>query len=704
MQKEVDLSGAWEAHPVKRFDGKYDVLHDWLPVQVPGHWQETPGLESYSGKMIYRRRFKYMPQEGKRVFLRTGGAFYRVAAYLNGSRLGASEGYFFPVEYEITGMLRKENSLLFEIECSNEAGLVAKTQLTGTFGHSDCLPPNANPGGIWLPVHILSSGPVRTDDQFFSTVYLGRGASYARITGRASVDGPPGRYLVRISFIPLTFEGEPQVFERRVYKTDMTRTYHYNLDLKDPVLWNTHDRGKPELYTLRLETEEEGSGVCSDRWECAFGVRTFEMRDYIGWLNGKRLFLRGANYPPCDLRPALMKAEDFERDAALVIEANLNFLRVHGHVEHPEFYRVCDERGILLWQDFPMQWSYEKGVADRASIQLEKMITHIGNHPSIGAWCMHSRAYRKAPGPGRPLKSLVALASKKLWNRNRDRMDRELAVKARFMDPQRFTAYCSGDKGLWRERGGAHIYYGWSGGRVDRLHKTYKKRRERLKFVTEFGAQSLPSRGSGYEFMSDSLETAGWTRLERERGLDRRLLKRVPPSECGSMEEYAAATQRFQGELIRYYADRIRALKYRPAGGMAAYMLHDPWPAVLCSVLDHGRRKKLSFESIKAAMSPVYVFGTLEPRYRRGSVAALPVLAVNDLDREVEFEARCKVISPVGDAVIQERVEIGLPADSEAIEIASVSLKLRWEGQYELSLEWEGPSGSGKNDYRFRVS
>ena len=152
--KTTSLSGTWQLLPVEEFTDRYPE-EGWLEMEVPSHWQQHPDLESYSGKVIYRRAFSFRKGKGKRYRLRLNGVFYRSTVHLNGQRLGENEGYFFPQEYEITGYLKGENTLLVEVDCPDEEDKQEKTLITGVLSHWDALDPQTNPGGIWLPVEIV---------------------------------------------------------------------------------------------------------------------------------------------------------------------------------------------------------------------------------------------------------------------------------------------------------------------------------------------------------------------------------------------------------------------------------------------------------------------------------------------------------------------------------------------------------------------
>ncbi len=460
MEKELDLCGTWDILPVNRFDGNYDANAAWFTANVPGHWQETPGLENHTGKTVYKKRFKFRPEPEKRLFIRVGGVFYWYTAYLNGVRLGANEGYFFPADYEVTGLLEKDNELLLEVDCPTEDDLTRKRQMTGVFHHRH--DKNANPGGVWLPVEIMSSGPVSITGALFHTVYIRDNGASARIVGEVTVSSEKKLELdIDLSFIPRTFSGDTQTFKRQVFLSPGKRTYQYNLDLANPVLWQSSDRGRPDLYTLQVQARPRDDANPSDNFSTAFGVRTVETRAGITYVNGEKLYIRAGNYPPPDFHVANVNRSTAEKDLDLATSCNLNMLRVSGHVGHPDFYLACDEKGMLVFQDFPLHGGYNKEVLYQSLRQAEKMVYHLGNHPCIAGWCMHNEPYKIYDTSKRagPLDYMRLFYTKHIRSHDREVMDPRLAGHARYLDPYRpVIAYC-GEPGWFRKPERNHPFY-----------------------------------------------------------------------------------------------------------------------------------------------------------------------------------------------------------------------------------------------------
>lgn len=368
----VTLQDNWQIRPLNEFSHGIYPRHDseWLPAIVPAHWQQLPGLETHSGKVVYRCRFPNPPEvsrvSGERRWLRINGAFYYRHTYLNGIDLGAHEGYFEPTEHDITTLLRAQNTLIIELDCPDEHNKIGKRMITGVFSHWDCFDPQANPGGIWLPVEMHYSGPVRLHQARLRTEHCD--ARLAQLRFALDLDAAQAVTIrSELIFAPLTFHGETQVFTVQRRLRGGKQTVQGLLKLREPRRWWTHDLGRPDLYqvTVRIWLDD----CLSDEQSFAYGVRTFELRDWIPHLNGERFLAKGNNYPPGDMRIATMNRERAERDLSLARDCHMNMLRVHAHIDHPAFYDAADAAGILLWQDFPLQWLYRPDVLPAARHQ-----------------------------------------------------------------------------------------------------------------------------------------------------------------------------------------------------------------------------------------------------------------------------------------------------------------------------------------------
>ena len=168
----MDLSGTWRAAPADHDQRLLAVEPDfddggWEPVPVPGHWRCTPAFEDADGPLLHRRVFATdAPLDDRRGWIVLDGVFYQGDVWLDGAYLGDTEGYFHPHTFEITDQLRDrtEHVLAVEVTCAPQRDKKAKRSLTGVWQHWDCLDDTWNPGGIWRPVRLEETGPVRIRD------------------------------------------------------------------------------------------------------------------------------------------------------------------------------------------------------------------------------------------------------------------------------------------------------------------------------------------------------------------------------------------------------------------------------------------------------------------------------------------------------------------------------------------------------------
>ncbi len=707
------LTDNWQIRPLEVFrQGLYPHDDaDWLPAQVPAHWQQLAGLEQHHGKVVYRCRFTHQPDApGTRRWLRCGGIFYRARAYLNGIDLGPHEGYFIPYERDVTTLLQPqgEQSLLIEVDCPEERNKLGKTLITGIFSHWDCLDPQANPGGIWLPVELHASGSLRLRHTRLLTQACDE--RFAQVRFDLELDAAaPCTALVRLTFTPQTFEGSPQSFEQRRDLASGPQRLGGLIKLRDPQLWWTHDLGRPDLYAVTVELLLDGE--VSDRQVFSFGVRSFELRRWIPHLNGVRFLAKGNNYPPGDMRLATMTRARYDEDLRLARECHMNMLRVHAHVDHPALYAAADAQGMLLWQDFPLQWIYDRSVLAEAGRQARAMAWLLGSHASIGVWCMHNEPFliedtADESWLARLRTQFTALG----FSWNRDVLDSRLKAIVTEEDPTRTVVRSSGEFHVpyVREGTDTHAYFGWysSHGSLEDAEMMQRRFPGNMSFVTEFGAQSFPNLESCRRFMPDPLTDEAARRLVERHSLQGEIMANwIPWREAGSLAETVALSQDYQIFINRYYIDRLRHRKYHPTGGIIAFLFVDPYPAVLWSVVDYWRVPKRSYAAMRMAFSPQYAYCLYVPRtYAVGEAIMLPLAVVNDARRAI-LDARltARLRDPAGTTIAEARQRLNLPADCEPIIVDRLRLTPTCRGRYALELALTGVEHEVHQIYEIEV-
>jgi beta-mannosidase len=624
----VELSGRWVASPVDdelRRGGVALELDDsaWTVIAVPSHWRSHPAFAASDGPLLYRHRFEHPgPEDGERLFVTLDGVFYQADVWLDGAYLGDPEGYFFAHSFDVTDLMRigREHVLAIEATCFPQHNLNAKRNITGSFQHSPSIDPSWNPGGLWRPVRLTTTGPVRIERCRVLCRDANDARAHLRLAARLDSDAP------RVVRIRTFVDGVMLARQRHSLASGMNEVA-WNIDVNEPRLWWPWSMGEQPLTDITVEVSVEGKP--SDRHTVRTGLREVAFQDWTFSVNGERLFIKGANVGPTRRELGEASPDELRRDVELAREAGLDLIRVHSHVSRPELYDAADELGMLVWQDFPLHGGYARTLRRQAVHQARAAVDALGHHPSIVMWCAHDD-----PSKGR--RDSILGQQLPSWNRSiLDRWVKRMLEKA---DESRPVIAHSGVEPHFPELTGtdSHLELGWEHGDERELPALAAAIPSKVRFAGQFGAQSVPESA---DFVgADRWPDLDWERLQAHHGLDLDVMnRRVPPGMFETFDGWRRATQTYQAQLLRHHIETLRRLKYRPTGGFCLSMLADSSPMVSTSILDHLREPKLAFAAVVEACRPVIVVAdrlpaSLEP----GTPIALDVHVISDVRRVLE--------------------------------------------------------------------
>ena len=188
------------------------------------------------------------------------------------------------------------------------------------------------------------------------------------------------------------------------YSAEFAETETGVLDLcfgiPDPKIWWPSRHGSQPLYDLEIRLRRGKKGDPVDTWSGRIGLRTIELDttpDEIGSkfilkINGKPIFAKGFNWIPddCFLDRACEPARVRER-IQQAVDAGGNMLRVWGGgiFETDDFYNICDEMGVLVWQDFLFacaMYAEEEPYASEVEAEARYNVARLAHHPSLAIW------------------------------------------------------------------------------------------------------------------------------------------------------------------------------------------------------------------------------------------------------------------------------------------------------------------------------
>jgi beta-mannosidase len=642
----VDLGGTWRAavadEALRRRFAEPELDDDgWEALAVPGHWRSTPAFAGSDGPLVQRRRFEADAlAAGERAWLVLDGVFYQGDVWLDGAYVGDTEGYFVRHTFEVTEALRarREHLLAVEVTCHPQDDRTAKRNLTGVFQHWDCLDPDWNPGGIWRPVRVETTGAVRA--RSLRVLCREAGDDVAVVALRAEVDSDAARTIC----LRTRIGGHEETVERPV--ASGTNVVEWATAVQRPALWWPHALGDQPLHDLTVAVEVDGTA--SHVLERRIGLRSIAFKRWTMSVNGERLFLKGSNQGPSRMALAEAPAHELARDVDLAVETGLDLLRIHAHVTRPEVYERADEAGLLLWQDMPLQWGYARSIRREAVRQAAAAVDLLGHHPSVAIWCGHNEPFGVDVAPGFDIDTKTGVrfaVQQQLPTWNKTVLDRSVKRSLEKADGTRPVIAHSGVLPHAGSGGtDSHLYFGWYHGHERDLPGFARALPRMVRFVSELGAQAVPETDGFVE--PGRWPDLDWGRLARTHGMQPHLFDRHlgPAASFPTYDVWKRATQRYQATVVKHQVEALRRLKYRPTGGFAHFAFGDGHPAVTWAVLDHERVPKEGWHALREACRPVIVVCERPPEeVAPGDALALDVHVVSDLRVPLQGEVTATV-------------------------------------------------------------
>ncbi len=697
----------------KYFDPEYDDSR-WGEITVPANWH-TEGHHYNDGIAWYRLRFDYTPDGYNNVIrLHFKGVDYFCDAWLNGYYLGSHEGFFQHFSFGASKWIREgENLLVVKVENPSAPasfGPWLKGALMGI--NWDANDPDVNPGGIAGDVQLLASRDVYIE-RLKATPHVDLEAGTATVHCRAIVVNTRKsvkEVKVGAALSPHNFDG--QSYRAKIVKKlppGRSETEFW-IDVHRPELWWPWDMGEQNLYDIQLTVSEGGDVL--DELSDRIGLRHLhkEKGNWVSFINGKRIFAKGPNYLSEQFQ-SNMTRQKYEEDVQFMKEANMNMVRVYCVVEREELYDMCDEKGVLVYQDFATsgRMTNKSEFLRRAVQQGRELVNQLYNHPSIIIWCWGQQPAIK----------------------NFEKLCLALAEACEEEDPYRFVQQGS-SVWLWRiakekfdwpidyhllagwfhpdDRGGPFLMLerdeGNSGYSVEELNI---KRKELLEFVSEYGPpEALPDMESLEKIIPEedrwpvNWEVYGQHRLHGD------ILKRwieIPDTLEGLIE----ASQDYQAFHLKYHTEFYRRHKFEPCNGALFFQFKDCFPGVTAAVVDYYGKKKKAYFALQQAFRPIHVMmeWPLIDGEAPGTRLSKGVFVVNDYLREYPELTISWRVSDANDQTLQEQSLSSSVAENSLARVGALEWTVPADGSAPYRIRFELADSSGvlsANEYEVEVT
>jgi beta-mannosidase len=462
--------------------------------------------------------------------------------------------------------------------------------------------------GIWRSISIVGYDEARIDD-----VYVDQKHSNDKVELDIRV-GAENWSACKLSVCVTVEAPDGEVLKKTVIM-DGNET-HVKFEIDNPKLWWPNNLGVHPLYRVKVELLQEEKLL--DTSDFRIGLRTITVkqeRDQWGQsfaftVNGESIFAMGADYIPED---AVLGNRSYERTKQLIIscaKANYNMIRVWGGGHYPEdyFYDLCDEYGIIVWQDHMYACkAYEFNDAFKENIKQETIdnVKRIRNHASIGLWCGNNEMEMLWANWGWEGRYGTKMKNDYLYQ-----FEVFLPELTKSLDPKTF--YWSASPSSFgylidpdNQNFGDIHYWGVWHGREPLTH--YRKIHPR--FNSEFGIQSFPS-----------LKTVKTFTLPEERNIFSSVMEAHQKDGTGNekilhyigdnfrypkdFDSVLFASQLAQAEGMRYGVEHWRRNRGRCMGALI-WQLNDCWQVASWACIDYFNRWKATQYLARRFYAPI---------------------------------------------------------------------------------------------------
>lgn len=672
MRTDHVLSDGWQICKTAEWDGDLDALISgepggsqirWHAAQVPTGLHEVllrdgdiadPSVGRNAAEAdwvgdedwVYRTRFT-TPSGAGRSYLRFKGVDTLAEVYLNGERILSIDNMFREYEVAVGDLLTSDGTDNVLVVLISSASRYVSEQVVRPETHRDAIPPHfyIRKGGgdfssyLGARPRLVKAGVYR--DVVLTTVEDARLTDIRART--ASVDEHAAVVTVDVSFDGAG--AQTSTIEWALADPDGRLTAHgtaspsgsagpggragssqWQISVPEPRLWWPRGYGQAALYSLRVTLLDE-HGEAVDERAINLGIRTVELftreprtgeTRFAVHVNGVPIHLRGGNWAQVQGISNVWDSSRARRLFDLAELAGMNVLRVWGGgiIPEDEFYQECDSRGILVWQDFMLEYGVypwdQAAFARTLEAEMAGMVTRLRNHPSIFLWCGGNESHMG-------------------WD-FRFGGDPEVGAELFTEAMPRICAALDGTRPFHANSpfGGPVANWPLEGDWHDYRTVTFSPRASVPTFVSEMGRVSAPSLASMKKFLSPeelwpdghdaSIRTPGqasWPPMWGYRAPDGAwqkigAIENYP--EPLSAEDYVRALGTAHGEYLRTSVERHRRGRPdgdrtpgRRNGGDIVWRLNDPWPILYWSVIDAYLEPKIPFYFLKRAYEPVLV-------------------------------------------------------------------------------------------------
>jgi len=483
--------------------------------------------------------------------------------------------------------------------------------------------------GIWKPVMLRVETMAAIDAVKFTTRDISSARDRATVSVDVAVDAFSSDAMLTAEIVLRDPSGE--IVQQRTITLEHAKA-SVEFDIDDAQLWWTPELGVANLYAMHVALRA-GEQIIDFR-DMKVGIRTITIdtssdADEPGAnffrfvLNGVPIFARGVCWVPASSFVGAVDELHYRHLLQMGANANMNMIRVWGGgvYEHDAFYDVCDELGLLVWQDFMFACApypeHEPAFIDNVRAEVRHQIERLRHHPSMAVWCGNNEGQAVQGFMNRMFGTNDALAGALYYD---GIMPEALAE----LDPT--TPYWPGsptggpsDNSMLA--GDVHHWTVWHGlplvpidepvGSFDHSPEGVAYTRyaeDNARFISEYGIQASPGMQTLQRALPEDqrmLGSEGLLNRIKDKPKDKVDTMLIPVTGLPTtLEEYVDFTQITQAEGLKFGIEHFRRRKPHCSGSLI-WQYNDCWPGISWSLVDYYGFCKAAYYYTSRAYAPV---------------------------------------------------------------------------------------------------
>lgn len=535
--------------------------------------------------------------------------------------------------------------------------------------------------GIWRPINIVGWNSARINNVQIIQNHLDN--EIANMTMAAEVQAD----TTMAASLEVWYRNQ-QLATQEVQLLAGSHFYKIVFDIKNPRLWWPNGLGEAFLYpiTLKLKTNKWHADTAITN----IGLRTLQLvreldadstgESFYFEVNGRPVFAKGANYIPNDVFLPRVSPQHYEQIVQAAAHANMNMLRVWGGgiYEDDLFYDLCDQHGIMVWQDFMFACALYPGDSaflENVGHEATDNVKRLRNHPCLALWCGNNEIenawgpYDENRGWGWKQRHTAAERAE-IWQAYDTLFHHILPQVVQQLDAKTPYWHSSPSAGMGKlaghdtPSGDVHYWGVWHGQHPFSDYKKYKAR-----FMSEYGFQSFPVMASvsnftepqDWDLNSEVMTAHQRSGIGNQRIRDYMEQDYVVPQD---FDQLLYVSQLLQAEAMRTAIEAHRsAMPY--CMGSLYWQLNDVWPAASWSGIDYYGRWKAMHYAAKEAFKNTTV-------YVDQADSVLRFMVVSDLENTRKAVLQMEVLNFDGDTLFNKIIPVTIPAN-QAQEVFAIS-------------------------------